>query len=197
MTEMGQVATRDGSGRAGPFRLTLAAALILTGCASTTHVTLTEPPPITATATASTIILPTASAAASWPAPNDRLSPGAVVACTLPRPASERDVPAKEKAQVAAAYRYTGPRGIAALEFDHRIPFALCGANSAANIWPEPYDGAPTSAFVHNRKDQLEAVIARMVRAGQLTLAQAQDVFRGDWRRAWCRYVHAAGVACW
>ncbi len=134
--------------------------------------------------------------AAAWPAPNQRLTPGAVVACTLPRPPGQRDVPQSEKNRIAAAYRYAGPRGIAYLEFDHRVPFALCGANDARNVWPEPYDGAPRSAFVHNRKDQLEAAVIRLVHAHRLTLARAQAVFLGDWRRAWCIYVHTPGVAC-
>ena len=139
---------------------------------------------------------PTASVAASWPAPDDRLTPGAVVACTLPRPPSQRDVPAAEKRAVAAAYHYTGPGGIAYVEYDHRVPFALCGANDARNIWPEPYDGANRSAYVWNFKDQLEAAVIRAVRSGRLTLAQGQAVFMGDWRTAWCKWVHTAGVVC-
>lgn len=176
----------------------IAVTLVLTGCASSMRITATEPPLSTVTGSASTpIVLPTGtSSPLLWPTPNNRLTPGAVVTCTLPRPTSERVVTTAEKNAIAAAYHYTGPRGINFLEFDHRIPFALCGSNGPVNVWPEPYDGAPRSAFVHNRKDQLEEVVIRLVHAGHLTLTQAQQIFRGDWRSAWCHYVRSSGVAC-
>lgn len=132
----------------------------------------------------------------TWPTPNASLTPGAAVDCTLPRPKDQRDVTAATKDAVRRAYHYTGPPGISNLEFDHRIPFALCGSNDARNIWPEPYDGAPTSTYVHNRKDQLEGVVVRLVYNRKLTLLQAQDLFRGDWRVAWCIYVHSPDVNC-
>lgn len=134
--------------------------------------------------------------ARTWPAPDDRLTPGAVVRCALPRPASERHVSAVEKDQVAAAYGYAGPRGLRYLEFDHRVPFALCGSNGPTNLWPERYDGVPTTAFVHNRKDQLELLVTRKVRDGELSLRQAQSIFLGDWRQGWCRYVHDPITLC-
>lgn len=114
------------------------------------------------------------------------------------RPQSERNVTQSEKDQIAAAYGYTGPRGIAYLEFDHRVPFALCGSNLPDNVWPELVDDAPVSMFVHNRKDQLEARMFALIRAGRVGFAQAQQVFLGDWRHAWCVYVDTPtdGVTC-
>jgi uncharacterized protein YceK len=166
--------------------LVAALALTLGGCASAaTEAPATHHTPATG-----------ASRAMSWPVPDQRLTPGAVVACTLPRPPSQRAVTTAEKNEIAAAYGYTGPRGIAYLEFDHRVPFALCGSNGPDNVWPERADGIRQTSYVHNRKDQLEDVIIRDVHAGRLTLAQGQRVFLGDWRVGWCFYVHAPGVVC-
>jgi hypothetical protein len=137
-----------------------------------------------------------ATRASTWPKPDDVLTPGAVVQCTLPRPQSQRNVTAAERSAIATAYHYVGRRGLAYLEFDHRVPFALCGANDARNVWPERADGVHQSAFVHNRKDQLESVVTRYVREGKLTLTQAQAIFMGDWRTAWCVYVHSPEVNC-
>jgi hypothetical protein len=133
----------------------------------------------------------------SWPTPNRDLTPGAVTpGCTYPRPKTQRDVTAATKRAVAAAYHYVGPSGLAYVEYDHDVPFSLCGSNGRRNIWPELYDGAPVSRYIHNRKDQLEEVIATKVRHHKMPLVQAQAIFLGDWRLAWCKYVHAAGVAC-
>jgi hypothetical protein len=133
----------------------------------------------------------------SWPAPVDALTPGLVSDhCTYPRDVSERDVTVQTKRAAAQRYNYTGPPGLEYVEYDHRIPFSLCGANTVANIWPEPVDGVRTSTFVHNHKDQLEAYAARQVRYKKWTLAYAQGVFEGDWRLAWCQYLHYPGVEC-
>jgi hypothetical protein len=107
-------------------------------------------------------------------------------------------VTATTRAAALARYHYTGPFGLAYVELDHRVPFFLCGANTVANLWPEPYDGVRVSTFVHNRKDQLEATTARLVRAGTITQAQAVALFLGDWRVAWCHLVHKPGdgVVC-
>jgi hypothetical protein len=138
--------------------------------------------------------------ASSWPVPNRSLTPGAVAAgCTYPRPTSQRSVTSAEKAAVAARYHYAGPTGLTHVEYDHLVPFALCGSNGIANLWPEPADDAPLSTYVHNRKDQLEGKVASMVRHHHLTLQQAQHLFLAtDWRHLWCLYVHVTndGVTC-
>jgi hypothetical protein len=131
-----------------------------------------------------------------WPAPDNRLTPGDVVACTTPRdPAERREVTLALKRRVAAAYGYTGPWML--VEFDHRIPFSLCGSNDRDNLWPEPADGYTHGAFIHNRKDELEQAITDALASGRIrTLGEAQQVFRGDWRKAWCVWVHDRGVTC-
>lgn len=135
--------------------------------------------------------------AATWPAPNLAMTPGATVpGCTYPRPPDQRNVTAATKRAVAAAYHYTGPAGIAYVEYDHQIPYSLCGADTPANIWPEPTDVTRQTNYVHNEKDLLEDYAAQQVRYHHWTLAQGQQVFRGDWRVAWCRYIHTKGVTC-
>lgn len=133
----------------------------------------------------------------SWPSPNNSLTPGAVTPrCTYPRDPDERDVTQKTKRTVKRWYRYNGPSGLEHVEYDHRIPFSLCGSNGPENIWPQPADDVDQSAFVHNHKDELEAYVARQVRSGRWTLKRAQDVFRGDWRDAWCDYIRDPASAC-
>lgn len=174
---------------------------MLAGCASTPPCASIPPSvgqptvPVTSTGT-STIAVPRSSTiAADWPAPNTATPGDVTPGCTFPRPQAQRDVTAATKRAVAVAYGIAEPYP-AGIEFDHRIPFALCGGNDPGNIWPERYDGAPHSAFVHNRKDELEQVIWRMVHADPSRLGWAQRLFRDDWRRAWCVYVHDPGVAC-
>lgn len=175
-----------------PF-VALAAVLLAAGCQGVPPIA-PEPEPVTSWESATPA---TGSGVSTWPTPVAALTPGALTpGCTVPRPASQRDVTSATRAAVLSAYHYTGPTGIANVELDHRIPFFLCGANTAANLWPEPYDGAPTSTYVHNRKDQLEAKVATMVHSGALAVPAAQDLFRGDWRVAWCSLVHEPGVIC-
>lgn len=144
---------------------------------------------------------PTATATANvasplnWPVPDDKLTPGSITpGCTYPRPSSQRSVLTSTKNAAAKAYNFTGDS--ATVEYDHRIPFSLCGSNSLKNIWPEQYDGAPESMFIHNYKDQLELYAATEVRYHKWTLKFAQDQFKGDWRVAWCTYIHKDGVIC-
>jgi hypothetical protein len=188
----------------------VATSILLTAC--TTHL-ISSPTssPTSSSMTSSIVNTSTASVtkidplfANTWPIPDDRLTPGAIVpGCTYPRPArSAAEVTNAERIKIAQAYRYTGPSGLAYLEYDHRIPYALCGLGGVGltqNVWPEPYDGSPTSIFIHNYKDQLESFAASQVRYGRWTLAFAQDIFRGNWVVAWCTYrSHYAsiGVTC-
>lgn len=178
-------------------------AVLLGGCGTGGHVV---PPvgvtvaPSSPSTTGSVAPSPTASPTASpvaftWPVPDDILTPGAVVAgCTYPRPAADRNVSTATKHAAAVEYNYTGHAGIAYVEYDHRIPYALCGADTLPNIWPEPTGGYPQTAYSHNRKDELEAALASKVRYHHMTLEAAQAVFLGDWRAGWCEFVrHPTG----
>jgi hypothetical protein len=170
----------------------LTVALVLVGCSAPARTA----DPVVQTQLPSSTIDP--AVAMTWPAPDDKLTPGLTDAdCTsYPRPDDERYVSASTKRAAARRYNYTGPSGLQYVEYDHRIPFSLCGADTVANIWPQPTDGVKQTAFVYNRKDQLEAFAARQVRYKKWTLEYAQEVIRGDWRLAWCRYLHYPGVEC-
>jgi hypothetical protein len=175
-----------------------AALLLLVGCGPTPdQARRLEQPTVSATPSSTTVV---ATEAKSWPVPDDTLTPGLVTPdCTYPRDDAERNVSASTKRAAAKRYSYTGPTGLEYVEYDHRIPFSLCGANTVANIWPQPVDGMKQTAFTANRKDQEEAFAARQVRYHRWTLKHAQDVFRGDWRAAWCKYrmnYSSAGVSC-
>jgi hypothetical protein len=140
---------------------------------------------------------PSAQGLPSWPVPLQQFTLGSVEpGCTFPRPASERAVSPATKRIVAEWYG-VDPH-TPGLVFDHRVPFSECGGQGPDNIWPEGYDGAPASTYVHNRKDQLELTTARLVRSGKLPLKDAQAIFLGDWRVGWCALDHKPGdgVTC-
>jgi hypothetical protein len=94
------------------------------------------------------------------------------------------------------AVRRTMPRGLRASVYrrygigrddhrfviDHRVPLGLGGADTAANMWPEPQAGDLNS----NVKDGLEAELRRRVCYDHtMALEAAQQVFLGDWVAAW------------
>ena len=65
------------------------------------------------------------------------------------------------------------------MEMDHLIPLALGGANTAANLWPEP-------ALDYEIKDRLESEMQRRVcRAYEtLTPAEAEEVLHQEQRES-------------
>jgi hypothetical protein len=74
---------------------------------------------------------------------------------------------------------WTGRNG----EIDHRIPFFLGGRTERLNLWPE-------AGTIPNTKDKLEfEVYDRVCDQGTMTVAQAVVVFRGDWTKAYRKYV--------
>lgn len=180
------------------MRALLVGVLLLAGCAtSPAHPAAVGPPAARHAAPRAATAAVDPAVAATWPRPLEQYTPGTITpGCTYPRATSERSVLTSTKTTAAADYGYTGGTGLTFVEYDHRIPFSLCGGNGLANIWPEPVDGVTQSTYVHNRKDQLEAFAARQVRYGRWSLAFAQSVFRGDWVAGWCRYLHYTGVTC-
>jgi hypothetical protein len=71
-------------------------------------------------------------------------------------------------------------------EEDHLIPLSLGGSpRDVHNLWPEPRFGFWSA----EKKDRLENVMHRQVCAGDISLAKAQDAFRGNWTVAYQRYV--------
>jgi hypothetical protein len=80
------------------------------------------------------------------------------------------------EAQKRAAYARYGVVSHAASEYevDHLIALEDGGANSDANLWPEPAPG-------YHEKDVVETWVHRQVCAGALDLAQAQRMIAADW----------------
>lgn len=100
-----------------------------------------------------------------------------------------RNVPASLKREVYKAYGMQNHKGACACkrgcEVDHLRSIELGGANTRANLWPQPYCG-PWSAV---KKDALENRLHKLVCAGELTLLEAQDEISGDWIAAWKRHL--------
>lgn len=72
-------------------------------------------------------------------------------------------------------------------ELDYLITPELGGAPTRQNLWPERYGSRVWNAHV---KDQLEALLPRMVCEGSLNLATAQRDIAADWIAAYKKYFH-------
>lgn len=69
-------------------------------------------------------------------------------------------------------------------EVDHLIPRSAGGADDVRNLWPQAW--VPWARL----KDRLETRLHKLVCVtGSVSLADAQAVFRGDWRHGYERYV--------
>ena len=66
-------------------------------------------------------------------------------------------------------------------ELDFLIPLGLGGhARKAENLWLQPSEGAWSA----RTKDRLEAKLRRMVCSGEITLHEAREAMRSDWKMA-------------
>jgi hypothetical protein len=91
------------------------------------------------------------------------------------------------KQATMAEYGLRGQR-LSNYEGDHLVPLALGGAPSdLRNYWPEPLIAA--DGWTAEMKDELEAVLSRMVCSGRLPLDVAQRAIAADWHRAYQLYV--------
>ena len=128
-----------------------------------------------------------ASAAAPPSLPDPIMTPGAIdpaatreVVCN----SSTRDrrrVTTAMKAEVLAGYNIPDAES-PFYEIDHLVPLAIGGANTVANLWPEPWAEAM-------QKDALEVELQRRVCHGLLSQAEAQREVADDWAGAYTRYV--------
>jgi len=122
--------------------------------------------------------------------PNPTLTPGRTTTATredICKPGytrKVRSVSASLKRRVYASYGRTRQPGVCC-EVDHLIPLELGGANSAENLWPQPWNGA----WGAKEKDQLENRLHRLVCSGKLDLPTAQQAIAHDWVAAWEIYV--------
>jgi hypothetical protein len=100
-----------------------------------------------------------------------------------------RNVPTSEKNAVYKEYGITN-RKPGSYEIDHDLSLELGGSNDIRNLWPEAYDlnvgGFQMGA---HEKDKLENTLHALMCSGKLTMLQAQSAIRGDWTKAYRKYV--------
>jgi hypothetical protein len=78
-------------------------------------------------------------------------------------------------------------------ELDHLISLELGGADTLDNIWPQcGPPGVSLTQRYFKEKDGVENYLARLVKDGQMDLAEAQRGIATDWTQ----YVEAARRAC-
>jgi hypothetical protein len=80
----------------------------------------------------------------------------------------------------------TGPHP--QFEIDHSIPLCLGGADSDANLWPEPRR-AIEPVWNADRKDEIEARLCSLVCSDQIDVIEAQRAISEDWTAAYQRFV--------
>jgi hypothetical protein len=113
--------------------------------------------------------------------PNPKLTPGRVVE----RDKDRRGITVAMEQKVFARYRLTWEqRG--QFKIDHLIPSELGGADTIDNLWPQRVKARPYGA---DRKELLTEVLLQKIRAGKMTLAQAQEEIRRDWIDAFIDHV--------
>ena len=105
--------------------------------------------------------------------PNRKLTPGRVAAS----PKDRAGVTVALEQKVFRRYRIPWQRR-AEYKIDHLIPLELGGADTIDNLWPQKMSAKP---YGTERKELLSKVLLEKVRAGKMTLAQAQEEIRRDW----------------
>lgn len=121
--------------------------------------------------------------------PNSKLTPGDTLAlsaddlCNPGRADLEDNLSVTVKRQVLDRYgigiHQTG------YNIDHLIPLRLGGSNAVKNLWPQPISGQ----WNHNRKNQLERRLFKLVCNGSLDLKTAQQAIATDWVSAYKKYI--------
>ena len=113
--------------------------------------------------------------------PNPKLTPGRVAE----RDKDRRGVSIQMEQKVFSRYRLRWERR-REFKIDHLIPSELGGADTIANLWPQSVRSKPYGA---DRKEQLTELLLEKIRAGKMTLAQAQEEIRRDWIDAFIDHV--------
>lgn len=133
--------------------------------------------------------------------PDPSLTPGVVRAglskatiCKTKWGKDARHVSASMKVEVFQSYGLSGNDDPACVadksgrhcEIDHLISRELGGADEVKNLWPEPYGTIPWNAA---RKDRVENRLHKEVCAGHISLTEARQEIKTDWRVPYKRYV--------
>lgn len=113
--------------------------------------------------------------------PNAKLTPGRVAASDKDR----QGVTVAMEQKVFRRYHLPWERR-AEFKIDHLIPIELGGADTIDNLWPQKIRAKPYGA---DRKELLTAVLLQKIRAGKMTLAQAQEEIRRDWIDAFVDHI--------
>ena len=71
-------------------------------------------------------------------------------------------------------------------KIDHLIPIELGGADAIDNLWPQRIRARPYGA---DRKELLTEVLLQKIRAGKITITQAQEEISRDWIDAFVDHV--------
>ena len=105
--------------------------------------------------------------------PNSKRTPGRVAK----RDKDRGGVTLAMEKKVFARYRLPWSRR-AEFKIDHLIPVELGGADTVDNLWPQSLRAKPYGA---DRKELLTEMLLARIRAGQMTIAQAQEQISRDW----------------
>jgi len=89
---------------------------------------------------------------------------------------ARRRVPASVRAAVLRAYGVPAAE-VWRYEVDHLVSLEVGGANSLANLWPQPIQSA-------RRKDVIENWLHREVCTGRMAIQDAQNRLANDWTTA-------------
>jgi hypothetical protein len=125
----------------------------------------------------------------SWPMPNPKLTPGAVLTtskeeiCEKGHAGKVRHVTQSEKEAVYKAYGILSHKP-GEYEIDHLISLEIGGSNDPKNLWPEPYHGEGNAHL----KDALENKLHQMICEGLITPEEAQREIL-NWPEAYEKYI--------
>lgn len=140
-----------------------------------------------------TLLAVLAAAALHLALPNDKITPGLTVpritlttVCATAWGKDVRHVTIGMKKTVFASYHIRW-EDRARYEVDHRISRDIGGADGDAqnvsNLWPQPLYEAK------HFKDPLEIRLNKLACNGTISLKEAQDALRGDWTKAYVKFV--------
>jgi hypothetical protein len=113
--------------------------------------------------------------------PNRKLTPGRVARTEKDR----AGVTLQLEQKVFARYRLPWIRR-GEFKMDHLIPAELGGADTLDNLWPQSVKARP---YGTDRKELLTDVLLEKIRAGKLTIEQAQEAISRDWIDAFIDHV--------
>ena len=113
--------------------------------------------------------------------PDPKLTPGRVARSEKDRAGLTVALEQKVFARYKLPWEYRNE-----FKIDHLIPAELGGADTIDNLWPQRVRAKP---YGSDRKELLAEVLLQKVRAGKMTIAEAQEQIRRDWIDAFIDHV--------